>query len=91
MNGIDNTPKKEQSVQLLGRKTLTLTGICDVISFDETIVALSMADCVLSVEGEGMRVVRMDVESGDLTLEGKINALVYSDKRIRKSGLFGKK
>ena len=91
MNGIDNTPKKEQTVQLLGRKTLTLTGICDVISFDETIVALSMADCVLSVEGEGMRVVRMDVESGDLTLEGKINALVYSYKRIRKSGLFGKK
>ena len=91
MNSIDKSSKKEQSVQLCARKTLSIEGVCDVISFDETLVALSMEDCVLSVDGEGMRVVRMDVESGDLVLEGKINALTYSDKRIRKSGLFGKK
>ena len=94
---VNNTEKtaaqatKEQSLQLVNRKSLTLTGISDVISFDETLVNLSCADAVMSVEGEGMRVVRMDVDSGELTLEGKINAVSYVDRRPHKSGLFGKK
>ena len=83
--------QKKHTLTLDSRNILNITAVDDVISFDETLVALSMEDCVLSVDGEGMRVVRMDVESGDLVLEGKINALTYSDKRIRKSGLFGKK
>jgi len=91
MNSVSTSAQKEHSVQILNRKILSMTGISDVISFDETLVTLSCCEAVMSIEGEGMRVLRMDVDSGDLSIEGKINAVSYIDKRTRKSGLFSKK
>ena len=83
--------QKEHTIALSNRKILSLTGISDVISFDETLVTLSCSQSIMSIEGEGMRVLRMDVDLGDLAIEGKINAISYVDKRTRKSGLFSKK
>lgn len=83
--------QKEHTIALSNRKILSLTGISDVISFDETLVTLSCSQSIMSIEGEGMRVLRMDVDLGDLAIEGKINAISYIDKRTRKSGLFSKK
>ena len=83
--------QKEHTIALSNRKILSLTGISDVISFDETLVTLSCSQSIISIEGEGMRVLRMDVDLGDLAIEGKINAISYIDKRTRKSGLFSKK
>ena len=91
MNSGGNSTLKEHNLQLSNRKILSLSGISDVISFDESLVTLLCAECVMSVEGEGMRVLRMDVERGDLAIEGKINAISYIDKRVRKNGLFAKK
>lgn len=91
MNANAGSAQREHTLQLTDRKILSLTGISDVISFDETLVTLSCLDSIMSVEGEGMRVLRMDVDLGDLAIEGKINAISYIDKRTRKSGLFSKK
>ena len=91
MNGVPNTAPKEHAVQLSSRKIISLTGVCDVISFDETLVTLSVGESIMSIDGERMRVLRMNVDSGELAIEGKINGLSYIDKRVRKSGLFSKK
>ena len=91
MNANAGSAQREHTLQLTDRKILSLTGISDVISFDETLVTLSCAESIMSIEGEGMRVVRMDVDLGDLAIEGKINAISYVDKRTRKSGLFSKR
>ena len=91
MNNLSNTTQKEQSVHLINRKTLSMSGVTDVISFDETFVVLSCQDTVMSIEGQGMRVVRMDVGSSEMVIEGKITAICYTDKRVKRNGLFGKK
>ena len=91
MNGMSNSAQPEHTMQLSNRKILALTGISDVISFDETLVTLTCNESIMSIEGEKMRVLRMDVDSGDLAIEGKINAVSYIDKRTRKNGLFSKK
>lgn len=91
MNVSPTSAPKEHTLQLSNRKILALTGISDVISFDETLVTLLCGEAIMSVEGEKMRVLRMNVDSGDLAIEGKINAISYVDKRTRKSGLFSKK
>ena len=91
MNANAGSAQREHTLQLTDRKILSRTGISDVISFDETLVTLSCFESIMSIEGESMRVLRMDVECGDLAIEGKINAISYIDKRTRKSGLFSKK
>lgn len=89
------TPDRAGRVLLENRSELALTGIENIVSFDETFVTLETVDSLLSVDGEGMRVLKMDVEGGEISIVGKINALVYSDKKSarRVGGLFrgGKK
>jgi sporulation protein YabP len=89
------TPDSVGRVLLENRSELALTGIENIVSFDETFVTLETVDSLLSVDGEGMRVLKMDVEGGEVSIVGKINALVYSDKKSsrRSGGLFrgGKK
>ena len=77
-------------VLLENRSSLTLTGIDNIVSFDETLITLDTKDALLTVDGEGMRVLKMDVEGGEISVTGRINALVYSDKRqgIKRGGLF---
>ena len=42
-------------------------------------------------EGEDLHIRKMNVDGGDVVIEGRINALTYIDKTVKKSGWFGRK
>lgn len=90
-----NEPFKEVSsihqVVIRDRKSVTLTGIEDVISFDETAVVLATAEGTLAIEGEGLHILQMNVDSKEFGIDGKICALSYLDRRPRGRGLFRSK
>lgn len=50
---------------------LSLTGVVDVTSFDETLVALETSKGMLAVRGEGLHVERLSLENGELTPHGR--------------------
>ncbi|MBE6672890.1 MAG: sporulation protein [Ruminococcaceae bacterium] len=87
------TPKTERkhSLTLSERKTLTLTGIEDVISFDENGILLLTSEGTLTVDGTDIHIVTLCVESGELSVEGRICGLYYVDKTTKKSGFFARK
>lgn len=70
---------------------MALTGIDDVISFDERSVVLASTAGVLTVDGEDLHIVKMNVDSKELGIEGKINGIAYIDKPMRRSGLLRSK
>ncbi len=73
------------------RSKLMLTGVTDVENFDENKVYLYTQLGELVIRGKQLHVSEMSVESGELTVEGEINALIYGDKdRTKKLGLLGK-
>lgn len=73
------------------RSKLMLTGVTDVENFDENKVYLYTQLGELVIRGKQLHVNEMSVESGELTVEGEINALIYGDKdRTKKLGLLGK-
>ena len=74
---------------LQDRSLLELSGVSDVDSFDETTVTAYTSRGVLTVHGGGLHVRRLDLESGDLSLEGQIDALTYADTGTR-GGFFGR-
>lgn len=80
-----------QNIILENRKKLTLTGIKDVLSFDDEIVVVESELGLLNIKGTDLRVNKISVETGDVIVDGTIRAIEYSDKDITsKQGLIGK-
>jgi len=60
------------------REKATMTGIVDVESFDEETI-LAKSDCGdITIRGNGLKISRLSVESGDMIVEGEIDSVVYS-------------
>lgn len=80
-----------QNIILENRKKLTLTGIKDVLSFDDEIVIVESELGLLNIKGMDLKVNKISVETGDVVVDGTIRAIEYSDKDMtHKQGLMGK-
>lgn len=64
-----------------GRAAGTITGICDVISFDETGVVLDTELGRLTIRGRELHVSRLSLEKGEADIEGTIDSLAYSSSQ----------
>ncbi len=74
----------KHSIILENRSRLTLTGVTDVDSFNESCIALFTQLGELTIRGRELHINEMSVESGDVTVEGDISALIYGDRDSRK-------
>ena len=73
------------------RKTMTVTGVKEVISFDEETINLKSVCGEINIEGSELKIGTLDTEKGIVELEGKIDAVYYSnDNGDIKRGLFSK-
>lgn len=72
------------------RKKLSVTGVQDVEAFDEDCVTLSTVAGQLIVRGSGLKLNRLNLEGGELLVEGHIDALEYAENGGRSRGLFGR-
>ncbi|MGI6167700.1 MAG: sporulation protein YabP [Eubacteriales bacterium] len=73
------------------REHVDITGVKEVISFDEGEVLL-VTDCGdMTLEGDGLRVGTLDTDKGIISVDGKINALYYTDTQKKsRRGLFSR-
>lgn len=71
------------------RKKMTLTGVKDVISFDEETVVLDTSLGRLTVKGSGLHISNFDTKSGDLSADGRLYALVYTSEE-KNGGFFSR-
>lgn len=81
-------PKHDVSME--SRRKLAVSGIVDVESFNEEEIVLRGADFVLLVRGSGFRMEKLNVDTGDAVIVGKVDLLEYEDGPIEKSGLFSR-
>ena len=81
-----------QNLILENKENLTITGVRDVLSFDDQIVILDTELGMLTVKGENIKINKLSIDSGDVILEGEINNLNYSKDNFDKkqSSLIGK-
>ena len=61
------------------RKSAQLTGVREVLSFDEKQLLLRTEQGDLAVSGEGIHITALLLDEGRLTFEGRVDALSYSD------------
>lgn len=70
--------RAEHNAIIESRKKFTLTGVKDVLSFEEDTITLHTALGKLVIKGSALRIAQFDNQSGDLTGEGRIHALIYT-------------
>ncbi|MGN0621214.1 MAG: sporulation protein YabP [Porcipelethomonas sp.] len=68
------------NVIMENRKSLTISGVTDVDSFDERCISLYTQMGELVIKGRDLHINEVSVETGDMTVEGDIWALNYGDK-----------
>lgn len=74
-------------VMLNNRERGSLTGILDVISFDENSIVLDTDMGLLTIKGKDLHVSRLTLEKGEIDIEGRTDSLVYSsNESYRRSG-----
>ena len=73
------------------RNRLNATGVLDVDSFDEKTVVILTNMGVLTIEGENLHINSLNVENGNIAIEGEIDQLQYTQLKEKGSvfkGLF---
>ena len=63
---------------LSDRQALTITGVTDIDTFDDTAVVLKTSLGMLTVKGMALQVKQVNVETGDLRVDGTIDAIEYA-------------
>ncbi|MBQ2651429.1 MAG: sporulation protein YabP [Clostridia bacterium] len=78
------------NIILEGRERLSISGVTDVLSFDEGEVVAETTMGLLVTAGEDLHVERLSLDVGELVLTGRISALEYVGDRKQKGGLWSK-
>ena len=77
-------------VVLEDREQLTISGVEEVESFDESSIVLSTVHGGLEVQGEGLHIEKLSLDGGDLKVEGTVNALIYEPQGRPRGGLLSR-
>ncbi|MEG1857333.1 MAG: sporulation protein YabP [Pseudoflavonifractor sp.] len=91
-------PFEEKSVRptaphhliLEDREQLSVSGVEEVESFDESQIVMYTAKGTLIVRGEGLHIEKLSLDGGDMKVVGGIDSLTYEDGSREKGGLLAR-
>lgn len=89
-------PEEKRSVKLPhniiieDRSKLMVTGVANVDSFDEQTVVLVTEMGELTIRGVNLNISKFNVETGELSMDGSIYALVYTNSQKQQGGLISR-
>ena len=70
---------KAHKLLLSNRRTGTISGVTDVISFDIAEILLETEQGMLTIKGADLHVNRLTLEKGEVDIEGRIDSMAYSE------------
>ena len=80
--------KLPHNIIMEDRKKLSVSGVTDIESFDEqTIIAITDSG-ELTIRGWNLHITRLNLEQGELMVDGDISSLTYTDTRPKAQGFF---
>ena len=74
-----------QNLILENRGKLSISGVNDVLSFDDQVVMVETELGLLTVKGENIRINKLSIDTSEEIIEGDISYLAYSDKELEKN------
>lgn len=80
-----NFEENKSNLILENRNKMQVNGIIEVISFNEQEIILNTKLGGLNVKGENLKMNKLDVHNGDISIIGKINSCIYISDQKNKS------
>lgn len=74
---------RKSNLTLENRKKLVLTGVVEVISFDEEKILLNTTQGMLTIKGNELKMNKLDVQNGDVIIAGTVNSFVYTGSEAK--------
>lgn len=74
-----NKASRMHKVTMTNRKTCTINGVNDVLSFDIHEILLETEQGMLMIKGDDLHVNRLTLDKGEVDVDGKIDSFTYSD------------
>ena len=73
------------------REKLNVTGVNDVLSFDDQVVIIETELGLLTVKGENLKINKLNIDTSEVIVEGRIDNLSYSQNQAKsEGGIWGK-
>lgn len=79
MEDLNNSGKRPHKMMLTGRRTCSLTGVNDVLSFDVNEILLETEQGMLMIRGSELHVSRLSLDKGEVDIDGRIDSFTYSE------------
>ena len=76
---------KPQNLILEKREKLNISGVIEVGSFNEEIVTMKTELGELTIYGYNLKINKLNVDNSEVSIDGNIQCLEYSDKNNGKS------
>jgi len=67
------------AITLVRRESMSATGVLDVISFDEETIIAETELGMMIIKGINLHVNRLNLENGELAIDGEIGGISYED------------
>ncbi|MHC1685529.1 MAG: sporulation protein YabP [Clostridiaceae bacterium] len=74
----ESKEEKHSNATLEDRKRLVITGVIEVVRFNEEQINLNTSLGAVVIRGENLKMNKLDVQNGDVMVTGLINSIVYS-------------
>lgn len=81
---------RPHGLTLEGRRRAVVTGVNELNSFSGQMVVMSTSEGALTLMGEGLHVSRLNLEEGQLAVDGQIQAMEYDERARGREGLFAR-
>ncbi len=80
-----------QNIILENREKLSITGVNDVLSFDDQIIIVDTELGMLTIKGNDLKINKLSIDTGEIVVDGTVNNLNYSERQDKKaSSLIGR-
>ena len=79
MEDLNHVNKRPHKLMLTDRRTCTISGVNDVLSFDVNEILLETEQGMLMIKGTQLHVSRLSLDKGEVDVDGRIDCFTYSE------------
>ena len=80
--------KNLHKIILISRKELEISGVNEVVAYDDDEVEIDTVDGRISINGCGFKITKLNTDEGILSLFGTVDSIYYDDSAPDKQSIF---
>ena len=85
-----NQLEQPHRLTLDSRSRLSITGVLEVESFDDTEILLTSTRGPLAIRGQALRLQQLSIDGGQVLVDGSVDSIVYEQETHASGGFFAR-